>query len=195
MRVNDLLNLPPDLPIPRDDGACAHLAGMAWPPIGLLATDGSTVHLDDPAAPRTVVFAYPRTGRPGEDPPGGLDAWNAIPGARGCTPQACAYRDRHAELSALGVRVFGLSTQDSAYQREAVARLHLPFPILSDESLELRRALRLPTFEAAGLTLFKRFTLVVDGGRIEHVLYPVFPSDRDAEQVIAWLRGPGSVRS
>jgi peroxiredoxin len=168
---------------------------MALPPIGLSATDGSTVRLDDPAAPRTVVFAYPRTGRPGEDPPGGLDAWNAIPGARGCTPQACAYRDRYAELTALGVRVFGLSTQDTAYQREAVDRLHLPFPILSDENLELARALRLPTFETTGLTLFKRFTLIVDAGRIEHVLYPVFPSDRDAEQVIAWLRGPGSVRA
>lgn len=195
MRVNDLLNLPPDLPIPRDDGACAHLAGMALPPIGLPATDGSTVRLDDPAAPRTVVFAYPRTGRPGEDPPGGVDAWNAIPGARGCTPQACAYRDRYAELTALGVRVFGLSTQDTAYQLEAVERLHLPFPILSDEGLELARALRLPIFETTGLTLFKRLTLIVDAGRIEHVLYPVFPSDRDAEQVIAWLRGPGSVRA
>ena len=195
MRVNDLLNLPPDLPIPRDDGACAHLAGMALPPIGLPATDGSIVRLDDPAAPRTVVFAYPRTGRPGEDPPGGVDAWNAIPGARGCTPQACGYRDRYAELTALGVRVFGLSTQDTAYQREAVERLHLPFPILSDEPLELARALRLPTFETTGLTLFKRFTLIVDGGRIEHVLYPVFPSDRDAEQVIAWLQGPESVQA
>jgi peroxiredoxin len=192
VRVNDLLNLPPDLPIPRDDGATAHLPGSAMPPIGLPATDGSTVRLDDPLAPRTVVFAYPRTGRPGEDPPGGLEAWNAIPGARGCTPQACAYRDRFDELSALGVRVFGLSTQDTAYQREAVERLHLPFPILSDESLELCLALRLPTFETTGLTLFKRFTLIVRAGRIEHVLYPVFPSDRDAEQVIAWLRGTGS---
>ena len=194
MRVNDLLNLPPDLPIPRDDGACAHLVGMALPPIGLAATDGSTVRLDDPTARRTVVFAYPRTGRPGEEPPGGLESWNAIPGARGCTPQACAYRDRYAELVALGVRVFGLSTQDTAYQREAVERLHLPYPILSDEALELGGALRLPTFEAGGLTLFRRFTLVVRAGRIEQVLYPVFPSDRDAEQVIAWLRGPGAER-
>ena len=195
MRVNDLLNLPPDLPIPRDDGAADHLPGMAIPPIGLAATDGSTVRLDGPDAPRTVVFAYPRTGRPGEDPPGGLEAWNAIPGARGCTPQACAYRDHYAELQALGVRVFGLSTQDTAYQREAVERLHLPFPILSDERLELGRALRLPTFETTGLTLFKRFTLVIRDGRIEHVFYPVFPSDRDAEQVIEWLRGPGLVEA
>ena len=195
MRVNDLLNLPPDLPIPRDDGATDHLPGTAIPAIGLPATDGSTVRLDGPDAPRTVVFAYPRTGRPGEDPPGGLEAWNAIPGARGCTPQACAYRDRYAELQALGVRVFGLSTQDTAYQLEAVERLHLPFPILSDERLEFGRALRLPTFETTGLTLFKRFTLVIRGGRIEHVFYPVFPSDRDADQVIAWLRGPGLVQA
>ena len=195
MRVNDLLNLPPDLPIPRDDGATDHLPGAAVPAIALPATDGSTVRLDGPDAPRTVVFAYPRTGRPGEDPPGGLEAWNAIPGARGCTPQACAYRDRYAELQALGVRVFGLSTQDTAYQLEAVERLHLPFPILSDERLEFGRALRLPTFETTGLTLFKRFTLVIRGGRIEHVFYPVFPSDRDADQVIAWLRGPGLVQA
>src|SRR4029077_7520033 len=142
---------------------------------------------DAPTAPRTVVFAYPRTGRPGEDPPGGLEAWNAIPGARGCTPQACGYRDRFAELTALGVRVFGLSTQDTAYQREVADRLGLPSAILSDEHLEFGRALDLPTFETASLTLFKRFTLIIADGRIEHVLYPVFPSDRDAEQVIGWL--------
>ncbi len=134
------------------------------------------------------MFAYPRTGRPGEEPPGGTAAWNAIPGARGCTPQACAYRDHFAELTALGVRVFGLSTQDTAYQRELVDRLGLPYPILSDEHLALATALRLPTFETEGLTLLRRQTLVIDGGRIEHVFYPVFPSDRDAEQVVDWLR-------
>ena len=133
------------------------------------------------------MFAYPRTGRPDEDPPGGLAAWDAIPGARGCTPQACAYRDRHGALVAAGARVFGLSTQDTAYQQEMAERLHLPFPVLSDEPLELADALRLPTFETAGLTLFKRHTLVIRDGTIEHVLYPVFPSDRDAEQVLAWL--------
>ena len=187
MQPADLLSLPPDLPVPVDDGATDHLTGMAMPPLALPATDGSEVRLDDPSAPRTVVFAYPRTGRPGEEPPGGTAAWNAIPGARGCTPQACAYRDHFAELRAFGVRVFGLSTQDTAYQRELVERLELPYPVLSDERLELAHALRLPTFETEGLTLFKRHTLVIDGGRIEHVLYPVFPSDRDAEQVIAWL--------
>ena len=187
MQPADLLSLPPDLPVPIDDGATDHLPGMAMPPLALPATDGSEVRLDDPKAPRTVVFAYPRTGRPGEEPPGGTAAWNAIPGARGCTPQACAYRDHFAELRAFEIRVFGLSTQDSAYQRELVERLELPYPVLSDERLELAHALRLPTFETEGLTLFKRHTIVIDGGRIEHVLYPVFPSDRDAEQVIAWL--------
>ena len=138
MRPDELETLPADLPVPVDDGATDHLVGLAMPPIGLVATDGSTVRLDGPTPPpatRTVVFAYPRTGRPDEEPPGGLVAWNAIPGARGCTPQACSYRDRHAELVAAGVRVFGLSTQDTEYQRELVGRLHLPFPVLSDEGL------------------------------------------------------------
>lgn len=188
MRADQLSSLPPDLPVPIDDGAADHLRGMAVPPIGLLATDGSTVCLDGFGAQRVVVFAYPRTGRPGEDPPGGLAAWDAIPGARGCTPQACAYRDHHAELVAAGVRVFGLSTQDSAYQREMVERLGLPFPVLSDERLEFTRALELPTFFHEGLTLHRRHTLVISDARIEHVFYPVFPSDRDAEQVLAWLR-------
>ena len=188
MRTDDLLSLPEDLPVPVDDGATDHLPGRLVPPIALPATDGSFVRLDAPDAPRTVVFAYPRTGRPDEDFPGGLETWNAIPGARGCTPQACAYRDRHGELIAEGVRVFGLSTQDTDYQREMVERLHLPFPVLSDARLELTRALDLPTFEHAGLTLLKRHTLVISAGAIEQVFYPAFPSDRDAEQVLAWLR-------
>ena len=190
MRPDDLATLPPDLPVPIDDGACDHLAGLALPPIALVATDGSVVRLDRPdptGTARTVVFAYPRTGRPDEEPPGGLIAWNAIPGARGCTPQACAYRDRYAELQAAGARVFGLSTQDPAYQREMADRLELPFPVLSDERLELTQALGLPTFTTEGLTLHKRHTLIIREGRIEHVLYPVFPSDRDADHVLAWL--------
>ena len=190
MRTDELESLPDDLPVPIDDGATDHLPGMTVPPIELPATDGSRVRLDRPdpsGAPRTVVFAYPRTGRPGEDPPGGLVAWDAIPGARGCTPQACAYRDRHVALTAAGARVFGLSTQDSEYQREMAERLHLPFPVLSDAAFALTAALGLPTFETAGLRLHKRHTLVIRGGRIEHVLYPVFPSDQDADQVLAWL--------
>jgi len=189
MRNDDLATLPPDLPVPVDDGATDHLKGTVVPAIELVSTDGDRLRLDDREAPRTVVFAYPRTGRPDEDFPGGLDAWNAIPGARGCTPQACAYRDRFDGFEALGVRVFGLSTQSTDYQREAVERLHLPYALLSDDTLRFAGALNLPRFEHAGLTLLKRHTLVIDRGRIEHVLYPVFPSDRDAETVLAWLHG------
>ena len=185
-RANDLHSLPPDLPVPTDDGACAHLPGLALPSVPLPATDGSTVDLA--ALPgRTVVYAYPRTGRPDQEVPAG---WDEIPGARGCTPQSCAFRDHHAELRALGVRVFGLSTQGTEYQQEAVERLHLSFPLLSDADLRLTRALGLPPFTIASLpgqTLLKRLTLVLRDGRIEHVFYPVFPPDRNAADVIAWL--------
>jgi peroxiredoxin len=179
-----LLDLPDDLPVPIDDGACDHLPGLTLPRLALRSTAGRDVVLADLSG-RTVVYCYPRTGRPGEEPP---DGWDAIPGARGCTPQSCSFRDHHAELQALGALVFGLSTQSSAYQQEAVARLHLPFELLSDESLAFARALRLPTFEAAGMTLIKRLTLIIRGSVIEHVMYPVFPPDRSAAEVIAWLR-------
>jgi peroxiredoxin len=179
--------LPDDLPVPVDDGACDHLPGLEVPAVALPSTAGGTVRLADPAAPRTVVFAYPRTGRPGEEPPGGEADWNAIPGARGCTPQACAYRDSAARFRELGVRLYGLSTQDTAYQREMATRLGLPYEVLSDAALQLTRALRLPTFQVEGHTLLKRHTLVIDHGTIEHVFYPVFPPDRDATQVLHWL--------
>jgi peroxiredoxin len=134
---------------------------------------------------RTVVYIYPRTGRPGIPNP---DGWDMIPGARGCTPQSCAFRDHFAELRQFGVdQLYGLSTQDSAYQREAAGRLHLPFPLLSDERLAFAHALGLPTFEVDGMTLLKRCTLVVDDNRVAHVFYPVFPPDRNASEVIAWL--------
>jgi peroxiredoxin len=186
-RADDYLTLPPDLPVPEDDGAAGHLAGLDVPPVELVATDGTTVRLDRLAG-RSAVFAYPRTGRPGEEPLGGLEAWNALPGARGCTPQACALRDGYARFQALGVRVFGLSTQDTAYQREAAQRLHLPYPLLSDARLELTAALRLPVFAVEGVTLLRRLTLLVAGGRIERALYPVFPPDRAGDQALAALR-------
>lgn len=179
----DLHSLPADLPVPTDDGACDHLAGMRLPRVALPSTDGEPVELARLAG-RSVIYAYPRTGRPDQDLPTG---WNAIPGARGCTPQSCAYRDHHAELAALGARVFGLSTQLPAYQREAVGRLRLPFPLLSDADLAFARALRLPTFAVDGVTLIKRLTLIVTDGWIERVVYPVFPPDADAGRVIAWL--------
>jgi peroxiredoxin len=174
------------IPAPQDDGAARHLPGMVVPAIALPATDGTTVDLSKVPG-RTVVYAYPRTGRPGVPNPAG---WDMIPGARGCSPQSCAFRDHFAELKRLGVaQVFGLSTQDTDYQAEAAARLHLPFPLLSDASLALARGLRLPTFEVDGMTLLKRITLVIDAGRIAHVFYPVFPPDQNAAAVVDWLRG------
>lgn len=169
---HDPQRLPDGLPIPQDDGAAGHLMGERWPSVALKASDGEKVDLSSLPG-RSVVYAYPRTGRPGEPPP---DGWDAIPGARGCTPQACDFRDHYLELKRLGVaRVFGLSTQDTVYQREAAARLHLPFPLLSDARLELATALKLPTFEAAGATLLKRITLLTADGVIEKVFYPVSP--------------------
>jgi peroxiredoxin len=174
------------IPAPVDDGAARHLAGRALPDLALAATDGTSVNLGKHAG-RTVVFAYPRTGVPGEPSP--VAEWDMIPGARGCTPQSCAFRDLHAELVAAGaLRVFGLSTQDTAYQGEAAARLHLPFPLLSDAGLELTRSLSLPTMTVAGMVLIRRLAMVIDDGRVTHVFYPVFPPDRNAGDVLAWLR-------
>lgn len=186
--THDPTALPSDLPVPADDGAAEHLTGMRVPPVELPATDGSTVRLDRPPtdAARLVVYGYPRTGRPDESPL--TDDWDSIPGARGCTPESCGFRDHAAELAAAGAAVFGLSTQDTDYQRELVERLGLPFPVLSDVGLELTRALRLPTFGAAGLVLLRRITLVLRGGVVEHVFYPVFPPDTHAEWVLDWLR-------
>ncbi|MGE5771300.1 MAG: peroxiredoxin [Hyphomicrobiales bacterium] len=177
--------LPPDIPIPQDDGAAAHLPGMKLPTLALLATDGTKVDLSKLTG-RTVIYVYPRTGVPGVDPPQG---WDQIPGARGCTPQSCSFRDHFGELKRLGVaQLFGLSTQDTEYQQEAAKRLHLPFPILSDEKLALTKALRLPTFSVAGMTLLKRMALIIDDSRITKAFYPVFPPDKNAEEVIGWLQ-------
>jgi peroxiredoxin len=178
--------LPANLPVPADDGAARHLLGSRAPDIALPATDGRSVSLARLSSKRTVVYAYPRTGRPGE--PALTADWDLIPGARGCTPETCAFRDHHAELQAAGAEVLGLSTQTTEYQRELVDRLHLPFPILSDADLELTKAWRLPSMEVAGQTLLRRFTLVIRDGRVEHLWYPVFPPDRHAEEVLAWVR-------
>jgi peroxiredoxin len=189
--ARDLATLPPDLPAPVDDGACAHLPGMTVPAIALPSTAGRAVLLAGTGRPRTVVYVYPRTGAPGEAPP---DGWDQIPGARGCTPQSCSFRDHHRELLELGAEVFGLSSQTTAYQQEMAQRLHLPFEVLSDADLRFAEALRLPTFVFAGMTLIKRLTLILREGRIEHVLYPVFPPDQSAAQTIAWLRAHPSAQ-
>lgn len=175
------------IPPPVDDGAVQHLQGASLPSVPLQATNGESIDLSA-CRGRTVVYIYPRTGRPGVPNP---DGWDAIPGARGCSPQSCAFRDHFDELKQLGVdRLYGLSTQDTAYQQEAADRLHLPFPLLSDAQLEFAGALSLPTFEADGMTLLKRCTLIVDDGRVTHVFYPVFPADRNVSDVIAWLSAP-----
>jgi peroxiredoxin len=183
----DLLNVDwSQIPAPVDDGAAAHLKGMALPAVSLKATDGTMVDLSALKG-RVVVFAYPRTGEPGR--PALVDDWDMIPGARGCTPQTCSFRDLFKDLQAAGANhVFGLSTQDHAYQREMAERLHLPFAVLSDEKLALTKALDLPTMEVAGLTLIKRLAMIIDDARITHVLYPVFPPDRNARDVLEWLK-------
>ncbi|MGB6543483.1 MAG: peroxiredoxin [Xanthobacteraceae bacterium] len=188
--AHDPTFLPPDIPVPLDDGAARHLAGMKLPEMALPATSGSDVNLARLPG-RTVLYVYPRTGVPGVDAPPG---WDDIPGARGCTPQSCGFRDHFAKLKGLGVaHLFGLSTQDTGYQREVAERLHLPFAILSDAKLALTRALKLPTFTTSGMTLLKRMALVVDDGVIAKVFYPVFPPDKNAAEVIAWLRSRQSI--
>ena len=184
--MHDPTFLPSGLPVPEDDGAARHLPSARLPDIDLLATTGGAVNLAKLKG-ITVVYIYPRTGVPGVDAPPG---WDDIAGARGCTPQSCGFRDHFTELKALGVaQVYGLSAQDTAYQREAAARLHLPFALLSDVDLKLQSVLRLPTFSTSGMTLYKRMALVLDNDRIVQVFYPVFPPDKNAEQVTAWLRG------
>lgn len=187
MRSDDLYALPTELPVPADDGACDHLTDLKLPAVRLAATSGKMIDVSQVDGPWLVIYCYPRTGRPDQEPPGGLSAWNAIPGARGCTPQACAYRDHYLELTRLGATVYGLSTQDPEYQGEAARRLHLPYPLLSDAALDFADTLRLPTFTVAGSRLIKRLTLIARAGRIQKVFYPVFPSDADADRVVEWL--------
>jgi peroxiredoxin len=181
----DYSALPSDLPRPLDDGACRHLPGMRMPNLSLTSTAGRTVNVGVLPPGRTVIYCYPMTGVPGRPLPAG---WDLIPGARGCTPQSCGFRDHYRELGELGAGVFGLSTQTTDYQREMAERLNLPFEVLSDADLAFARALTLPLFEVEGMQLIKRLTLLVRDGRIEHVFYPVFPPDRSAAEVIDWLR-------
>ncbi|MHB8295736.1 MAG: MerR family transcriptional regulator [Acidimicrobiales bacterium] len=184
--VTDVNHLPPGLPEPGDDGSAHHLPGRPAPTLVLPATSGEEVALDRLGDGRTVIYVYPLTGRPDVDVPEG---WDTIPGARGCTTEACDFRDHYRDLLAAGAAgVFGLSSQDSGYQREMVDRLGLPFAMLSDTDLALAETLGLPTFRAGGMTLFKRLTFVISGMRIEHAFYPVFPPNEHAQQVLAWLR-------
>jgi len=192
--MSDLTQLPAGLPVPPDDGAADHLRGLAMPRIELPSTADHPVQLQAMGEGRSVLYVYPLTGRPGADLPAG---WDAIPGARGCTPEACGFRDHYQDLLAAGAdRVFGLSSQTTAYQQELAGRLRLPFPMLSDAGFRLARALGLPTFEAGGTRLYKRLTLITRDDAIEHVFYPVFPPDEHARQVLAWLlSNPASLSS
>ncbi len=180
----DYSQLPADLPVPEDDGGADHLSGMALPSLSFPSTLDETVDLAEIARGRLVAYVYPRTGTPGEPLPLG---WDDIPGARGCTPQSCSYRDSLTEFSGLGATVVGISAQGAEEQAEFAEREHIPFPLLSDGDLELAGELRLPTFEAAGMTLYKRLTLIAEAGRITKVFYPVFPPDRNAAEVLSWL--------
>jgi peroxiredoxin len=180
----DFSALPPNLPVPEDDGAADHLDGLAIPSLPLPSTLRRPTDLADLAQGRLVVYVYPRTGTPGEPSPAG---WDDIPGARGCTPQSCAYRDSLAEFERLGASVIGISAQSEAEQRQFSERKHIPFPLLSDSGLELAAALGLPTFEAGGMALYRRLTLVAEAGTIVKAFYPVFPPDKDAAEVLAWL--------
>lgn len=180
----DFTGLPEGLPVPVDDGAADHLVGSRMPQVRLASTRGGAVDVSALPAGRSVLFAYPMTGKPGVALP---DGWDEIPGARGCTPQNCAFRDLHRDFVSLGVAVFAVSTQTTEYQSEMVERLHVPYPALSDAGLVLTDALRLPTFEAAGMRLLRRLTMIVRDGIIEHVFYPVFPPDRSAKDALDWL--------
>jgi peroxiredoxin len=177
--------LPADLPVPEDDGAADHLIGTELPSLALPSTTGGSLDLAELADRCLVAYVYPRTGTPGEPLP---DGWNEIPGARGCTPQSCAYRDALAELTALGASLVGISAQSPEEQREFAGRERIPFPLLADPGLELAAALGLPTFVAAGMTLYRRLTMVAEAGVVVKVFYPVFPPDRDAAEVLGWLR-------
>lgn len=183
--MNIDLTLPDNLPEPIDDGAADHLIEATLPAVPLRATDDSIIDLAEICG-RTVVYAYPMSGEDNSVLP---DNWDAIPGARGCTPQHCSLRDKFDELQATGVAVYGLATQSVDYLAREVERLHLPYPLLSDENLELADAIRLPRFDVqvAGSTVLKRTTLIINSGTVEHVFYPVFPPNRSAEQVIDWL--------
>ena len=183
MAAHDPYVLPEGLPVPLDDGACDRLLGLPIPDLTFPSSMGPA-NLAELAHDRLVLYVYPRTGRPGRPL---LPGWDEIPGARGCTPQSCAFRDHAAELAALGAAVAGLSAQSLEDQREFAERNRMPFPVVSDERLELARALGLPTFEVEGLRLYKRVTLVAERGEVEKVFYPVFPPDRNAEEVLAWM--------
>ena len=185
--MSDPYVLPPDLPVPEDDGACDHLVGTMLPQLTLESSEGP-VSLRELSLDRLVLYVYPRTGRPDRPMPEG---WDEIPGARGCTPQSLGFRDAHAHLQELGAKVAGLSAQPLDDQLEFAERNAIPYPVIADPELRLGAALGLPTFEAGGLRLYKRLALVVESCAIAKAFYPVFPPDENAAEVVAWLESRG----
>lgn len=190
--MNDYNSLPDDLPVPTDDGAAAHLPGTVMPDLALPTTDGNEANMTDLGPGRTIIYLYPMTGKPGVELP---DGWDLIPGARGCTPESCGFRDHYQQLREAGASsVYGMSSQTTDYQAEAVERLHLPFPMISDPELSLADALNLPTFSAPGHDrLYSRLTLAIQGNEIEKVFYPIFPPNEHAKEVLDWLHSSRSV--
>ncbi|MEC4892117.1 MAG: peroxiredoxin [Oscillatoria sp. PMC 1050.18] len=185
MMTKNFTELPPDLPVPIDDGASSHLLGKSLPNVILQSTSNRPINIANIQG-KVVFYCYPMTGKPGVKLP---DGWDFIPGARGCTPQSCSFRDRYQELQAIGTQVYGVSAQKYSDQLEAVKRLHLPFELLSDANFLLTKSLQLPTFEVENKRLIKRLTLIVEEGKIVKVFYPVFPPDRNAQEVVEWLKG------
>jgi peroxiredoxin len=178
-----LYELPEGLPVPEDDGACDHLLGKMLPQLTLESSRGP-VSMRALSMDRLVLYIYPRTGQPGQ--PAGPE-WDAIPGARGCTPQSCAFRDHAADLAELGADLAGLSAQPLEEQVEFAERNHIPYPVIADPERKLGAALGLPTFDFDGMTLYKRVTLVVEACAVAQVFYPVFPPNQNAADVVAWL--------
>ncbi|GAB5540076.1 MAG: redoxin family protein [Salibacteraceae bacterium] len=191
VRSDNLYKLPDELPVPIDDGAANHLTGAVLPDFSLTSTSGDQINLYRSGG-LNIVFCYPRTGRPNEEALGGTENWNSIPGARGCTPQACSYRDKFSELEDLGANLYGLSTQDTEYQKEAVSRLGLPYKLLSDSNLQFLENLNLPFFKIGDTVLLKRITLIIQNGIVSHYFYPVYPPNSDAENVLSWISANGN---
>lgn len=182
--MKNLLELPKDLPVPQDDGACKHLEGMSLPSVKLITTKDREVNFSLSKKP-CVIFFYPRTREPNMPTP---DSWDLIPGARGCTPQSCGYKDLFSEFQNLGFEVFGASSQTTEYQNEFVSRMHIPFEILSDENFQLTNSLNLPTFNFNGMRLIKRLAFVIENQKITKAFYPVFPPNENASSVLSWLK-------
>ncbi|VAW52529.1 Alkyl hydroperoxide reductase subunit C-like protein [hydrothermal vent metagenome] len=182
--MKDLYQLPEGLPVPVDDGACNHLEGAPFPSMLITVTPHATYDFSKEKG-INIIFFYPMIGHPDSLP---MTGWNEIPGARGCTPQALSYKNYFRQITKLGVRLFGASSQALKEQNDAIDRLKLPFELINDSSFLLSNALKLPTFQFNEIKMIKRLTLVVVDGVIKKVFYPVFPPNKNVDDVIVWLK-------